>query len=155
MEITGFGVALLFFTGGLVFILITLGAGRLLRPNRPNEEKLSTYESGEQPVKNAWGNFNVRFYIVALVFLLFEVELVFLFPWATVFGNASINEATEGMWGWFSLAEMVIFVGLLVVGLIYVWKNGMLDWVKPKVNVEDFDSKVPDSLYDDFNRNIS
>lgn len=155
MEIDGFGVVLLFFIGGLIFVLTTLGIGKLLRPARPNEEKLATYESGEVPVKNAWGNFNVRFYIIALIFLLFEVELVFLFPWAVVFGNADLNQATDGLWGWFSLIEIFLFIGLLTLGLIYVWKNKMLDWVKPKPEVKNIDSKVPKSMYEEINRRYS
>ena len=82
MEINGFGTVGLFIFGGLGFILIALIVGKLLRPHRPNEEKLTTYESGEDPINNAWGQFNLRFYIIALIFILFEVELVFLFPWA-------------------------------------------------------------------------
>ena len=79
IEISGFGVALLFILGGVGFVMITLLVGKMLRPVRPNEEKQTTYESGEDPVKSAWGVFNVRFYVVALIFLLFETELVFLF----------------------------------------------------------------------------
>ncbi len=143
---------ILFIVGGLLFVLITLLAGRFLRPDRPNQEKLTTYESGEDPVSNAWGVFNVRYYIIALVFLLFEVELVFLFPWAVVFGDKELVESTNGLWGWFSLIETFIFIGLLVVGLIYVWSNGMLNWVKPAVDTKDFDSKVPKEHYDKINK---
>jgi NADH-quinone oxidoreductase subunit A len=152
MEFQGFGVILLFLIGGLVFISITMFAGRLLRPNRPNEEKLTTYESGEDPVSSAWGNFNVRFYVIALVFLLFEVELVFLFPWALVFGDPEKNAATGGTWGWFALIETFIFVGLLVIGLLYVWKKGMLDWVKPEVKRSDYVHKVPMKYYEAINK---
>lgn len=152
VEVTGFGTVLLFIVGGLIFIMITLLVGKFLRPSRPNEEKLTTYESGEDPLGSAWGNFNIRFYVIALIFLLFEVELVFLFPWATVFGDAVRNEATQGMWGWFSLAETIIFIGFLAVGLLYVWKKKMLDWVKPEVKVEVFESKVPEDLYQNINQ---
>ena len=94
MEINGFGTVGLFILGGLGFILIALMVGKLLRPYRPNEEKLTTYESGEDPVNNAWGQFNLRFYIIALVFILFEVELVFLFPWAVVLAAVSYTHLT-------------------------------------------------------------
>lgn len=152
MNISGFGIVVLFMLGGLIFILVTLAVGRLLRPNRPNAEKLTTYESGEDPESNAWGFFNVRYYVVALVFLLFEVELVFLFPWAVVFGDAEKIAETNGLWGWFSLTETFIFVGLLAVGLVYVWANGMLDWVKPNVKTKDIESSVPPALYQDLNK---
>ena len=130
MDINGFGTVGLFVLGGLGFILMALMLGKLLRPNRPNEEKLTTYESGEDPVNNAWGQFNLRFYIIALVFILFEVELVFLFPWAVVFADADLILATDGLWGWFSLIETGIFILILAVGLAYVWANGMLTWIR-------------------------
>ncbi|MFY0689407.1 MAG: NADH-quinone oxidoreductase subunit A [Cyclobacteriaceae bacterium] len=155
MELSGFGIVLLFIVGGGLFILVTLAVGKLLRPNRPNEEKLTTYESGEEPVKNAWGLFNIRFYIVALIFLLFEVEMVFLFPWATVFGQKELIESTDGLWGKFALIETFIFIGILIVGLAYVWRNGMLDWVKPNPAVEDVESIVPEDVYKQINQKYS
>ncbi|HEX6224880.1 MAG TPA: NADH-quinone oxidoreductase subunit A, partial [Chryseolinea sp.] len=83
--LSAFGEVLLFIVAGVIFILVTLLVSKLIRPDRPNPEKLSTYESGEEPVSSAWSQFNIRFYIIALIFLLFEVEIVFLFPWSTVF----------------------------------------------------------------------
>ncbi len=148
IEISGFGVVLLFLVGSVAFVMVTMVAGKLLRPNRPNEEKLTTYESGEDPVRSAWGIFNIRFYVVALIFLLFETELVFLFPWATVFADEEMNTATEGLWGKFSLIETFIFIGILTLGLVYVWANGMLDWAKPKPEKTDYKSKIPKSAYD-------
>ena len=155
MEINGFGTVGLFILGGLGFILIALMVGKVLRPNRPNEEKLTTYESGEDPVNNAWGQFNLRFYIIALVFILFEVELVFLFPWAVVFADDDLILATNGLWGWLSLIEMVIFVLILAVGLAYVWANGMLTWLRPRAPISSFSSKVPKKLYDQINKKFS
>lgn len=152
IELSGFGVALLFVIGGVGFVLITLLVGKLLRPSRPNEEKGTTYESGEEPVKSAWNIFNVRFYVIALIFLLFEAELVFLFPWATVFADQEMNTNTEGLWGSFSLIETFIFVGILLLGLIYVWVNGMLEWVKPKPAKSDYQSKIPISAYEHINK---
>lgn len=154
MELSGFGVALLFIIGGLVFIMITLFTAKMLRPSRPNEEKLTTYESGEDPVKSAWSVFNVRFYVIALIFLLFETELVFLFPWATVFADKQLHTETEGLWSRFSLAETFIFVGMLALGLVYVWANGMLDWVKPDPYKSDFKSKIPTSAYHHINQQL-
>jgi len=147
-EISGFGTILLFLIGSLAFVVVTLLVGRILRPVKPNPEKQTTYESGEDPAHPAMGQFNVRFYVVALIFILFEAELVFLFPWAIVFGDAQLIEETNGLWGRFSLIETFIFIGILGLGLIYVWAKGMLDWVKPKPQASDYQSKIPDKAYD-------
>jgi NADH-quinone oxidoreductase subunit A len=129
--------------------------GKLLRPNHPNEEKMTTYESGEEPVNNAWGAFNVRFYVIALIFILFEVELVFLFPWAIVFADADLITTTEGLWGWFALIETIIFVLILVLGLAYVWANGMLEWERPVIEKNTFVSQVPQKFYTRLNDKYS
>ena len=81
--LTDFGYILLFIITGIVFVSFILFVARLIRPSRPNLEKLSTYESGEEPDGNANVRFNMRFYVIALIFVLFDVELIFLFPWAT------------------------------------------------------------------------
>lgn len=143
---------MLFIIGGVGFVLTTLLVGKILRPVRPNEEKETTYESGEDPVKSAWGVFNVRFYVIALIFLLFETELVFLFPWATVFADEQMNADSGGLWGKFSLVETFIFIGILLLGLIYVWANGMLDWAKPQPLKSTFISKIPKAAYDRINQ---
>lgn len=150
MEISGFGTVLLFAIGGIGFLMITMLISKLLRKQNPTEEKLTTYESGEEPVGSAWGQFNIRFYIVALVFLLFEAELVFLFPWATVFGDEVLMEETNGLWAQFALVETFIFIGILTVGLAYVWAKGMLNWVKPKPEKSIYVSKIPETAYDRF-----
>ena len=155
MEKNGFGTVGLFILGGLGFILIALMVGKLLRPYRPNEEKLTTYESGEDPINNAWGQFNLRFYIIALVFILFEVELVFLFPWAVVLADVDLITVTNGLWGWFSLIETGVFILILSVGLAYVWMNGMLTWLRPRVPISSFSSKIPKKLYDQINKKYS
>ncbi|MEM9671515.1 MAG: NADH-quinone oxidoreductase subunit A [Cyclobacteriaceae bacterium] len=151
-ELSGFGEILLFIIGGISFVLITLVVARLIRPNRPNEEKLTTYESGEDPLGSAWGQFNPRFYVIALIFILFDVEIVFLFPWATVLGQPELIEQTNGIWGWFALAEMLIFVVILALGLAYAWAKGFLDWVKPQTNLAKYDSPVPSELYQQINK---
>lgn len=148
IEISGFGTVLLFLVGGIGFLMITLLIGKILRPSNPTKEKQTTYESGEEPSGTAWGQFNVRFYIVALIFLLFEAELVFLFPWATVFGDQELISQTDGLWAKFSMIETFIFIGILLIGLAYVWANGMLEWVRPKPIASNFESKIPDSAYD-------
>lgn len=131
-------------------ILMLFGVNRLLAPRNPNPEKLSTYECGEEPTGNAWLPFNSRFYVIALVFLLFDVEMVFVFPWATVFGNKEIIQL-DPRWGWFSLIEMFIFLGILILGLAYVWVKGDLDWIKPSPTLPDSGTNIPQSLYDKIN----
>lgn len=151
-DISAFGEILLFIVGGVIFVLGGLLTAWLIRPHRPNVEKLSTYESGEEPAGTAWGQFNARFYVIALVFILFDVEIVFLFPWATVFGQQVLIDATGGLWGWFALAEMFLFISILALGLAYVWAKGYLDWVKPEPGRSTFKGAVPPSLYDKINR---
>lgn len=152
IEISGFGVVLLFIIGSVAFVMVTLLVGKLLRPVRPNEEKQTTYESGEDPVRSAWSIFNIRFYVIALIFLLFETELVFLFPWATVFADQELNAETAGLWGKFSLIETFILIGILALGLVYVWANGMLDWSKPSPKRSDYQSKIPPTAYTHINK---
>lgn len=150
IEISGFGTVLLFIVGGVGFLIATLLIGKILRPTHPTMEKQIIYESGEEPSGTAWGQFNVRFYIIALIFLLFEAELVFLFPWATVFGEDTLMQQTNGLWARFSMIETFIFIGILFVGLAYVWKKGMLEWVRPKPKKSDFQSKIPAEAYAKF-----
>lgn len=119
--LTEFGRVLLFLLVGALFVAVGLVTAWLLRPNRPYPSKLATYECGESPVGDTRVRFNIRFYVIALVFLIFDVEVVFLFPWATVY---------QGL-GWFAFIEMAIFLVILFVGYAYVWRNGDLDWDKP------------------------
>ena len=149
--ISEFGVILLFIFAAIALIAIMLTLAKVIRPHRPNEEKLTTYESGEDPVGNANVQFNVRFYVIAIVFLLFEVELIFLFPWAVVFGQENLIRQTDGLWGWFSLVEMSVFVGVLILGLAYAWSKGYLDWVRPRPQLPNVQTKVPSQLYQKIN----
>ena len=149
-EISGFGIVLLLIVGGVGFLLVTLLVSKIIRPKNDYPAKLTTYESGEEPSGSAWGQFNVRFYVIALVFLLFEAELVFLFPWATVFARADLIEESEGIWTTFSMIETFIFIGLLAIGLAYVWAKGMLEWVKSRPEVSDYQSKIPSTAYEKF-----
>lgn len=151
-DISAFGEIFLFIVGGIIFVMGGLLTALLIRPHRPNVEKLSTYESGEEPVGSAWGQFNVRFYVIALVFILFDVEIIFLFPWATVFGQQALIEATDGLWGWFALVEMFLFIGILALGLAYIWAKGYLDWVKPESIPNPYKSPVPKELYEQVNK---
>ena len=118
-------LSLIFVAGGLVTNMI-------IRPRNGNTIKLSTYECGEDPIGSPWLKFNIRFYVVALVFILFDVEIVFLFPWALVFKQM----------GWMAIAEMMTFVAILLVGFAYVWVKGDLDWVRPKPYVAELDDLI-------------
>lgn len=142
---------ILFLAGGILFLLTALFVSRLIRPNRPGEQKQMPYESGEMPQGPAWVQFNMRFYVLALVFILFEVEVVFMFPWAVVFGDAELHKQTEGSWGWLAFGEMLIFMIILILGLVYAWKMGHLDWVKSKPIVQDVNSPVPVDKYEAIN----
>jgi NADH-quinone oxidoreductase subunit A len=120
------------FANVLVFVLLSfvlcglmLGLGLLLRPANPSPAKLTTYECGEPPSGSAWINFNIRFYLIALVFVIFDVELAFVYPVVTVYRDWIAHGR-----GVFALGEIVVFVGILAVGLVYVWVKGDLEWLK-------------------------
>jgi len=125
-----FATVLVFFALAVGFVGGMLALGSLLRPNNPEPIKLSTYECGEPPTGSAWLNFNIRFYIVALIFLIFEVEIVFMLPVALVFKSWVL----QGQ-GLFAFVEILIFLAILLVGLVYVWAKGDFDWLK-KVSAE-------------------
>lgn len=150
-QLSEYGKILSLTIVGLILVCGTIFTAKLISPKKPNPIKLSTYECGEEALGTAWVQFNPRFYVVALIFLLFDVELIFIFPWATVFGNAEFI-AWDGRWGWFTMIEIAIFIGILVVGLIYVWKNGDLNWIKPKTHIPRVDVPIPASAYADINQ---
>jgi len=107
------------FSGAAIFMAgMMLGIARVLRPRHPNREKLIAYESGVDPVGGEWVQSQVRYYIFAVLFVLFDVEAVFLFPWA-------VRLETYGVFG---LVEMVVFIGILALGLAYAWRKGVLRW---------------------------
>lgn len=149
-QISEFGKILLFLIVGIIVVALIFFVNRIASPKNPNAEKLSSYECGEEPTGNAWLPFNPRFYVIALVFLLFEVEMVFVFPWATVFANKDII-AFDSRWGILSLIEMFVFLGILILGLVYVWRKGDLEWIKPTPTVPQTSVKIPASLYDKLN----
>jgi NADH-quinone oxidoreductase subunit A len=120
-----FANVLLFSATAVLFVFGSLVAGHFLRPNAPNREKSMIYECGEKPIGQAWFNFNPRFYLVALVFVIFEVEIAFMFPVAAVY--KSFIEKGQGLLAFF---EIFAFVAILAVGLAYVWAMGDLEWVK-------------------------
>ena len=103
---------------GVLFVAAGLAANRMLRPSVPTREKLATYESGVDPVGRGWSQTQVRYYLYAFLYVLFAVDAVFLFPWATV-----VKE-----FGWATVAEMGVFLGVLAVGLLHAWRRGALRW---------------------------
>ena len=102
-----------------VLVGAVLGLGALIRPARRSEQKTMTYESGVDPVGDMWSQSNIRYYVFALLFVLFDVEAVFIFPWATRLELYDV----------FGLVEMGIFIAILALGLVYAWRKGMLRWV--------------------------
>jgi NADH-quinone oxidoreductase subunit A len=149
-QITEFGKVFIYLVMGVLLVLFSWFIGSLVAPKRPNPLKLSSYECGEEPEGSSWIQYNSKFYVIALVFLLFDVEMVFIFPWATVFGQELLIQA-DPRWGWLSLTEMFIFVGILLTGLLYVWKKGDLNWIKPEPPVLQGTAKIPLSVYEKLN----
>ncbi len=131
-------------------VCLAFAANKVIAPNHPNPEKLTSYECGEEPTGNAWLPFNSRFYVIALIFLLFDVEMVFIFPWATVFADKKLV-AADSRWTAITLTEMFIFMGILILGLAYVWVKGDLEWIKPKNIVLKTDVNIPASAYEKLN----
>lgn len=109
---------------GILFAVVAFTAARLIRPSRPRPDKLLTYECGIDPVGQGWSQTQIRYYVFAFLFVIFDVEAIFLFPFATVLD--AFDRAGNGT---FILVEMVIFVAVLVVGLLYAWKKKVLEWV--------------------------
>jgi NADH-quinone oxidoreductase subunit A len=155
---TGLVAAILVFVAvGVGFLLANLLVGRLVRPNRPDPEKATIYECGEPTVGSAWVQFDLRFYVVALLFVVFDVEVALLFPWALVFGQVNAladpnlppaqaaeivgqltadarpgpvdRSAAHGL-AWWVFGDLLVFFGVLLVGFAYLWKRGDLDWVR-------------------------
>jgi NADH-quinone oxidoreductase subunit A len=103
---------------GVLLVVAMFGGNALLRPSSPTPQKLLTYECGVDPVGEGWAQTHVRYYVYAYLYVIFAVDAVFLFPWATVFAGL----------GWVSVAEMGVFVGFIAVGLVYAWRKGVLTW---------------------------
>ncbi|MEO7094066.1 MAG: NADH-quinone oxidoreductase subunit A [Polyangiales bacterium] len=114
-----------FFLVAIGFILGSMLAGSLIRPNKPSVGKNQTYECGEAPIGQAWFNFNPRFYIIALIYIVFDVEIAFIYPIATVFKRWVA--AGQGM---VAFLEVITFISILLLGLIYVWVEGDLEWIR-------------------------
>jgi NADH-quinone oxidoreductase subunit A len=149
---------LLFTAVGIGFIFVHLIVGKLIRPSKPHSEKLTIYECGEPTIGSAWIQFDLRFYVIALLFVIFDVEVAFFFPWAVVFGHATtiakdhpvdsvrVQQARNELLGgaeitpasqraaqqlaWLAFWDIIIFFGTLLVGFAYLWKRGDLAWVR-------------------------
>lgn len=132
-------LVVVFVVAGIAFLLAPLVMGRLVRPDRPSPEKAEVYECGEPAVGSAWVQFDLRFYVVALLFVIFDVEIAFFFPWAVVFGTATrsadglvpgSDPAAAAAFARFAFLELLTFFGILLVGFAYLWKRGDLEWVR-------------------------
>ncbi len=109
---------LVFIGIGILFGIGPILAGAILAPHKPDSEKLSSYECGFEAFEDARATFDVRYYLVAILFILFDLEIAFMFPWAVVLDQL----------GWYGVISMSVFLGILVIGFIYEWKKGALEW---------------------------
>ena len=115
---------LVFILVGLAFGVAPIVMGRLIAPHRPDSEKLSPYECGFEPFEDARMKFDVRYYLLAILFIIFDLEIAFLLPWATILQEIAGTESLR-LFGFF---ERLVFLGILVIGYIWVWKKGALNW---------------------------
>lgn len=113
-----YAVVLAVLTAGALLVIVAFTTARLVAPRKPNREKMSTYECGIDPVGQGWSQSQVRYYVYGFLFVIFDVESVFLFPWARVFESL----------GYTAVVEMALFIGILAVGLLYAWRKGVLKW---------------------------
>jgi len=132
-----FASVLVFLVLGVALVALMTGLSSLLRPHNPEPGKLATYECGEPPTGSAWINFNIRFYLVALIFVIFDVEVAFMYPVTVVFRDWVLKGN-----GLFALGEILVFVGILFLGLVYVWVKRDLEWLKKVPLAEDDAAKV-------------
>jgi len=120
---TDFSKIFAFIILSAIFVVVALVFAKFIRPNRPSKEKVTTYECGENPEGISWIKFNIRFYVIALIFLIFDVEVVLLFPWAVAYKE----------YGIFGFAVGILFLVILGLGIVYEWKKGDLEWDRPEV----------------------
>ncbi len=115
---------LMFVLVGIAVGVLPVAMGFILAPSRPDPEKLSPYECGFEAFEDARMKFDVRYYLIAILFILFDLEVAFLFPWATIFKDIVATESIK----MFGFVEMLVFVAILVIGYIYAWAKGALEW---------------------------
>lgn len=113
---------LLMMAGAVAFAIINVIVSKVLGPKKPNAEKLSTYESGVEPYGTAHSKFSVKYYMAAMLFILFDIEIVFMYPWAVTF------KSFEGVMMTYALVEMIVFILLLLIGYFYMLRKGALKW---------------------------
>ncbi len=148
-----FSYVLLFIIGSLLFAIIGVFTAFMISPKRSYASKNSIYECGEESVSSSWVNFNFRFFIIAILFVLFEVEILVLFPWSLVFSDADLVQSSSYSWAYFAIFEAILFIFILFLGLIYAWKNGFLDWISSN-KISEAPSKDSNmSIYHSFNSN--
>jgi NADH-quinone oxidoreductase subunit A len=116
---SGYIPIFIFLAVAIAFPVVTIIAAKLIRPSAPFQAKLEAYECGIKAASDSRGRYTVRFYIIAILFVIFDVETIFLFPWAVKYSKL----------GWFGVAEVAVFLAILIVGYIWAWKKGALDWV--------------------------
>ncbi|MDY6844430.1 MAG: NADH-quinone oxidoreductase subunit A [Thermodesulfobacteriota bacterium] len=108
----------LFFLLAVLVALVMVGLSRILGPHKPSEIKFQAYECGMEPIEDARTKFSIKFYVIAMLFIIFDIEIVFLYPWAIYYRQLDL----------FGFIEMGVFIGILLIGLIYAWKRGALEW---------------------------
>jgi NADH-quinone oxidoreductase subunit A len=135
--LTEFGKIFIFLLIAVIFVIVVLFVSKILRPQRPTKEKLLTYECGEDTIGSPWVKFNIRFYVVALIFLIFDVEVVLLFPWALAYKEFGLAGYIVGL----------IFLFVLGLGMAYEWRKGDLDWARPAIKKPEVDIKITDERY--------
>jgi NADH-quinone oxidoreductase subunit A len=113
---------LIMFGGAIGFAVLNVIVSKVFGPRKPNAEKLSTYESGVEPIGTAHSKFSVKYYMAAMLFIIFDIEIVFMYPWAVVFKDFTGTLLT------YALVEMIVFIGLLLVGYFYMLRKGALKW---------------------------
>ena len=125
---TQFVTILIFLIVGALIVPAMLLVGKILRPHNPNAKKLSTYECGEIPIGDSWVQFNLRFYVIAILFLIFEVEVALLLPIAVIFKSSLLSPQMGSL---LVLTEIGIFIAILLIGFAYAWYKGDFEWIKP------------------------
>jgi NADH-quinone oxidoreductase subunit A len=146
-----FSHILVFILAGLALVFTVISIAQMLRKDRPNPEKNSTYESGEESEGESQVAFNVKYFVIAIVFLIFEVEILMLFPWAIVLRDKNMIKTLGSQWTYFALIEMGVFMFLLVLGLAYVWKKGHIAWLNPNKKVDSKVYPISKEAYAQFN----